>query len=81
MPSTNATSEKFDSTSVPDLFPLYALYLAAFNNRWPEILKYHSPTCHSTIRGKLMDTSAEEMRPNYEKDFDRCEGTKLLSRR
>jgi hypothetical protein len=74
MSSTAAATEELDSSPAPDLLPLYPPYLAAFNaHSWPDILKYLSPTCHATFRGKLMNTSAEGMRPSYEKDFVRCD--------
>ena len=62
------------SSSAPDLAPFYPPYLAAFNaHSWSDIATYLSPTCHGTYRGKLLKTSAEEMRPEYEKDFARCD--------
>jgi hypothetical protein len=68
------TGEEYGSSPAPDLLPLYPPYLAAFNEHsWPDILKYVSATCHATVRGKLSNTSAEGMRPNYEKDFARCD--------
>lgn len=74
MTSTAFAAESQDSSPASDLLPLYPPYLAAFNaHSWPDILKYLSPNCHATVRGKLVNTSAEEMRPNYEKDFVRCD--------
>jgi hypothetical protein len=74
MTSNECINHEIDSTHAPDLLAHYPPYLAAFNEHsWPKILEYVSPTCHATFRGKLAGTSAEDMRPNYEKDFDRCE--------
>jgi hypothetical protein len=81
MTSTAATTEPLDTSPTPDLLPLYPPYLAAFNaHSWPDILKYLSPTSHATIRGKIMNTSAEEMRPNYEKDFARCDKHEIVAK-
>lgn len=81
MTATAATTESLNSSPAPDLLPLYPPYLAAFNaHSWPDILKFLSPTCHATVRGKLTNTSAEGMRPSYEKDFARCDRHEIAIR-
>ncbi len=78
MPSTTTTS----SSEIPDLAPLYPPYLSAFNaHSWPLVSTYLSPTCHGSFRGKLIKTSAEEMRPEYEKDFARCDRHEVVIRK
>lgn len=74
MASSGITSTESAGPPAPDLLQFYPLYLAAFNEHsWPDILKHVSPTCHTTVRGRLSNTSAEGMRPNYEIDFARCD--------